>query len=134
VELVLNSVPNTIGKDGRVLTSGPLKLDSVSHRAAWDGKEVRLTLTEFEIVKLIVSRAGQDVEFKEIHALIHEEGFAVGYGPEGYRGNVRTFIKRIRQKFCEIDKAFEAFENYPGFGYRWSLQNNDPGHLKYPEK
>jgi two-component system response regulator ChvI len=32
---------------------------------------------------------------------------------------VRTFIKRIRQKFREIDPEFDQIENYPGFGYRW---------------
>ena len=42
-----------------------------------------------------------------------------GEGPEGYRANVRTFIKRIRQKFRNIDPQFEQIENYPGFGYRW---------------
>src|SRR3546814_4070976 len=28
-------------------------------------------------------------------------------------------IKRIRQKFREVDDNFEEIENYPGFGYRW---------------
>ena len=38
----------------------------------------------------------------------------------GYRANVRAFIKRIRQKFRDVDTAFTQIENYPGFGYRWN--------------
>jgi len=41
-------------------------------------------------------------------------------GEIGYRANVRAFIKRIRQKFRDVDPEFTQIENYPGFGYRWS--------------
>ncbi len=47
------------------------------------------------------------------------EGFIAGIGEEGYRANVRAFIKRIRQKFRDVDGEFDSIENYPGFGYRW---------------
>jgi two-component system response regulator ChvI len=33
--------------------------------------------------------------------------------------NVRSSIKRIRNKFRECDPAFAEIENYAGFGYRW---------------
>jgi two-component system response regulator ChvI len=45
---------------------------------------------------------------------------------DGYRANVRTFIKRIRQKFREVDPEFDAIENYAGFGYRWSAAPDKP--------
>ena len=51
--------------------------------------------------------------------VIHGAGFAAGEGAEGYRSNVRAFIKRIREKFTTIDPDFDAIQNYPGFGYRW---------------
>jgi two-component system response regulator ChvI len=59
------------------------------------------------------------VRYRDIYDLVRGEGFTAGVGPEGYRANVRTFIKRIRQKFREIDERFDSIENYPGFGYRW---------------
>ncbi len=40
-------------------------------------------------------------------------------GAEGYRANVRTFIKRIRKKFRDLDPDFDQIHNYAGFGYRW---------------
>jgi two-component system response regulator ChvI len=50
---------------------------------------------------------------------VHGEGFVAGEGAEGYRANVRTMIKRIRQKFRNVDETFDEIRNYPGFGYRW---------------
>ena len=50
---------------------------------------------------------------------MHGVGFAAGEGEIGFRANVRAFIKRIRQKFRDVDSGFTHIENYPGFGYRW---------------
>ncbi len=107
------------GDGSVVMTVGSLELNLESNRAFWRQGQVELTLTEFEIVRFLVSRAGQDIRYREIYDLVHGKGFVAGEGPEGYRANVRTFIKRIRQKFRNIDSNFEQIENYPGFGYRW---------------
>lgn len=126
VDIILSGVrtpaANSNGRNGGdddAIVVGSLELRPKIHRAQWEGQEVPLTLTEFDIVKLMASRAGSDVHFKDIHHLVHGEGFSLGFGPEGYRGNVRTFIKRIRKKFREVDGQFDAIENYAGYGYRW---------------
>jgi two-component system response regulator ChvI len=111
--------PTNGGATEEQLILGPLELNLKSHRALWDGREIPLTLSEFNIVHLMASRAGSDVRYRDIYDLVRGEGFTAGVGPEGYRANVRTFIKRIRQKFRELDDRFDAIENYPGFGYRW---------------
>jgi two-component system response regulator ChvI len=98
---------------------GPLELRADSCRALWLGREVSLTLTEFHVVALLAAKAGGDVSYREIYDVVRGEGFIAGIGSEGYRSNVRTMVKRIRQKFRDLDPAFDALENYPGFGYRW---------------
>lgn len=98
---------------------GPLELRADSCRALWHGREVPLTLTEFHVVALLADKAGGDVSYREIYDVVRGEGFIAGIGSEGYRSNVRTMVKRIRQKFRDLDPAFDALENYPGFGYRW---------------
>lgn len=103
---------------------GDLELDQNSSRALWRGKPVPLTLREFRIVALLASRAGRDVTYRDIYDVVHGEGFVAGYGVDGYRANVRTFIKRVRQKFREADDGFEQIENYPGFGYRWRVSDH----------
>ena len=81
-----------------------------------------LTLTEFEIVRLIAERPGRDVRYREIYDVVRGSGFVAGAGEDGYRANVRAFIKRIRQKFREVDDGFDRIENYAGFGYRWRVE------------
>ena len=113
------AVATQSGDESLELVIGGLQLKLDSSRAFWRGGQVELTLTEFEIVRFLASRTGQDIRYREIYDLVHGRGFVAGEGPEGYRANVRTFIKRIRQKFRNIDAKFEHIENYPGFGYRW---------------
>jgi two-component system response regulator ChvI len=103
----------------RSLAVEPLALDLDSHRITWKGGDVELTLTEFEIIHVLASRTGKDVSYRELYDLVHGEGFVAGEGAEGYRANVRTMIKRIRQKFRNVDGEFDEIRNYPGFGYRW---------------
>lgn len=98
---------------------GRLTLKTEAKRAHWQGREVALSLGEFEVVALLASKAGIDVSYREIYNTVQTEGFIAGQGAEGYRTNVRALIKRIRRKFADVDPGFAALENYPGFGYRW---------------
>lgn len=88
-------------------------------RALWRGVQVPLTVTEFNIVKVLASRAGDEVSYRDIYNVVHGDEFVAGDGINGYRTNVRALIKRIRQKFRDLDGGFAEVENYPGFGYRW---------------
>jgi len=102
------------------LRLGRLELRFDTGRALWAGRAVDLTLTEFKILALLAERAGQDVGYREIYDLVHGKDFIAGHGAEGYRANVRTFIKRIRKKFRDSDPDFDRIDNYAGFGYRWT--------------
>ncbi len=62
------------------------------------------------------------MSYRELYDLVHGKGFFAGFGDDGYRTNVRTFIKRIRQKFRKTDNSFASIENYGGFGYRWAAR------------
>lgn len=104
---------------GEIMRIGPLELRFDINRAAWEGNPLDLTLTEFKIVALMALRADEDVGYREIYDLVHGKDFVAGYGDDGYRANVRTFIKRIRKKFRDVDPEFDQIHNYAGFGYRW---------------
>lgn len=101
------------------LEVGPLSVDPASARAHWRSERVPLTLNEFRLVDLMARHAGRDVSYRQLYDCVHGEGFVAGPGEDGYRGNVRTLIKRIRHKFRDLDPDFDAIETYPGFGYRW---------------
>ena len=84
-------------------------------------------LTEFAIVHFLVARPGADVTYRQIYDLVRGKDFIAGYGPDGFRSNVRSFIKRIRKKFRDVDPEFDHIENYPGFGYRWRDEGGGDG-------
>jgi two-component system response regulator ChvI len=113
------SLPGEVGAQTGLFHRGELELRGDTSRVFWQGKEVSLSVTEYKMVALLATRAGQDVRYRDLYDLVHGSGFVAGYGAEGYRSNVRAFVKRIRQKFREADSAFDEIENYSGFGYRW---------------
>lgn len=98
---------------------GDLELRTETSRATWRGKLVDLTLTEFNIVSALAAANDRDVTYRQIYDLARGTDFVAGYGDDGYKVNVRSFIKRIRQKFRAVDPEFDAIVNYPGYGYRW---------------
>jgi two-component system response regulator ChvI len=112
---------NDAGQPGasEPIACGKLTLNTDNARAYWDGVDVDLTLTEFKIVFLLVSRAGEYVTYRSVYDSVRYTGFVAGNGEEGFRTNVRSSIKRIRNKFRQLDDGFCDIENYPAFGYRW---------------
>jgi two-component system response regulator ChvI len=106
-------------RQSEVLVCGPLLLRLGTSRALWHNQQVDLTLTRFNIVHLLVSRIGNPVSYRDIYDVVHRHGFIAGNGIDGYRANVRTLIKRIRQNFRDIDNSFDAIRNLSSLGYRW---------------
>jgi two-component system response regulator ChvI len=98
---------------------GKLLLRPQTSRAFWNGVDVGLTLGEYNIVRLLASNVGRYVTYRAIYDRLHYEGFIAGTGDDGYRANVRSAIKRIRNKFGTCDPTFGEIENYTGFGYSW---------------
>jgi len=101
------------------LHCGKLHLKPRISRAFWNDVDVNLTLTEFNVIRLLASNIGNHVSYRAVYDCMHHVGFIAGSGEHGYRTNVRSTIKRIRNKFRQIDTTFDAIENYPSFGYRW---------------
>jgi two-component system, OmpR family, response regulator ChvI len=104
---------------GETQHCGRLMLKPRVSRAFWDAIDVNLTVSEFNVVRLLVSNVGNHVTYREVYDCMHSVGFIAGSGEEGYRTNVRSAIKRIRNKFRFVDPEFAEAENYPSFGYRW---------------
>jgi two-component system response regulator ChvI len=95
------------------------KLVLESSRAYWNQVDVDLTRGEYNIVYLLASKAGSFVTYRAVYDRLRYEGFIAGTGEDGFRANVRSAIKRIRNKFRACDPTFDKIENYTGFGYCW---------------
>src|SRR5262245_50347064 len=98
---------------------GKLVLDPLVCRVFWDGADVGLTVGEYKNVLLLASNVGHAVSNRAIYDKLHYEGFIAGHGTDGYRTNVRSYIKRIRKKFVKLDPTFAEIEAFEGFGYCW---------------
>jgi two-component system response regulator ChvI len=105
--------------DASELRVGRLTLRIKVGRACWDDADVGLTVTEFNILRLLAGQAGEYMTYRALYDCVHREGFVAGSGEEGFRTNVRSSMKRIRNKFRALDHDFDEIENFPGFGYRW---------------
>jgi two-component system response regulator ChvI len=102
-------------KEGRIC--GKLVLQD--SRAFWNGTDLDLTIGEYRIIELLRSRPGRYVSYRAIYDRLRHKGFVAGLGPNGYRVNVRSAVKRIRNKFRALDPKFQEIECYRAFGYRW---------------
>jgi two-component system, OmpR family, response regulator ChvI len=99
------------------MTCGNLKLHGA--RAFWNGVDLGLTIGEYKMVELLASRPGHFFTYRAIYDRLRHEGFVAGEGPHGHWANVRSAIKRLRNKFRAFDSVFDEIENYSGFGYCW---------------
>ena len=98
---------------------GRLHLRSEDRRAYWNGLDVGVSHREYNLVHMLVSDVGQYKTYRAIYDRLHHVGFIAGSGNDGYRANVRSVIKRIRNKFRALDPAFDEIESYTAFGYCW---------------
>jgi two-component system, OmpR family, response regulator ChvI len=95
------------------LTRGKLALDPQRHECTWDGKPVRLTVTEFLILQCLAQRPGF---VKSRDSLMD-----AAYDDQVYVDDrtIDSHIKRLRKKFKQVDDSFEAIETLYGVGYRY---------------
>ena len=95
------------------LVRGKLALDPQRHECTWEGKPVRLTVTEFLILYALAQRPGV---VKSRNALMD-----AAYDDQVYVDDrtIDSHIKRLRKKFKVVDDDFEMIETLYGVGYRF---------------
>jgi two-component system OmpR family response regulator len=89
-----------------------LRIDEDRKEVAWQGRPISLTLTEFWILLCLVRRPGH---VKNHDQLMEAASVIVT------KNAIAAHIRRIRDKFREIDPAFDAIRSEYGMGYRWQL-------------
>lgn len=104
-----------------VRPTSKLLRDDVGHRAYWNGADVGLTAGEYRLLTALVFASGQCVGYRQLYTAMSKRppGFVTGQGDWGYKGNVRSMAKRVRQKFLALDPSFACIVNFAGVGYFW---------------
>ncbi len=107
-----NAVP-AAGDKKEALVRGKLALDPQRHECTWDGKPVRLTVTEFLILQALAQRPGF---VKSRDSLMD-----AAYDDQVYVDDrtIDSHIKRLRKKFKVVAGDFDAIETLYGVGYRY---------------
>ena len=93
-----------------VIKRGPLSLDMNRFSVHWLDQPVDLTLTEFWIVHSLAKRPGH---VKNREQLMEDAKIVVD------DATITSHVKRIRNKFLQIDPTFESIDTVYGMGYRW---------------
>ena len=125
IELILTGYKTKAAQQPAGAEQNTAKFDDLilrynSRRATWKQINIGLTLTGIQYHRLSCRACRPRRQLsRDLRHRSRREGFMAGDGDVGYRTNVRSFIKRICQKFRDIDPDFSQIKNYPSFGYRW---------------
>ncbi len=98
-------------EDGRNVSHGRLRLDLEGWRALWNEIEIALTVTEFQILRLLASMPGRVFSRDAIIDRLHGPGFAVT------DRTIDSHIRNLRGKFAKAG-ADDLIETRAGIGYR----------------
>jgi two-component system response regulator ChvI len=97
----------------KAIKRGRLTLDPARHDCLWDNKPVRLTVTEFLLLQSLAARPG--------FVKSRDNLMDAAYDDQVYVDDrtIDSHIKRMRKKFRQVDKTFDAIETLYGVGYRY---------------
>ena len=97
----------------KAIKRGKLTLDPARHASLWEGKPVRLTVTEFLLLQALAQRPGFVKSRDNLMDAAYEDQVYVD------DRTIDSHIKRMRKKFRQVDPEFDAIETLYGVGYRY---------------
>ncbi|MDO8910820.1 MAG: response regulator transcription factor [Phenylobacterium sp.] len=97
----------------RALKRGKLTLDPARHDCLWEGRPVKLTVTEFLLLQSLAQRPG--------FVKSRDNLMDAAYDDQVYVDDrtIDSHVKRMRKKFRVVDPEFDAIETLYGVGYRY---------------
>lgn len=99
--------------NAKSLKRGKLVMDAARHECTWDGKPVRLTVTEFLLLHALAQRPG--------FVKSRDNLMDAAYDDQVYVDDrtIDSHVKRMRKKFRQVDPTFDSIETLYGVGYRY---------------
>jgi two-component system response regulator ChvI len=101
------------GTGSKAIKRGRLTLDPARHDCLWEGRPVKLTVTEFLLLQSLAQRPG--------FVKSRDNLMDAAYDDQVYVDDrtIDSHIKRMRRKFRQVDADFDAIETLYGVGYRY---------------
>jgi two-component system response regulator ChvI len=112
--------PPGLPAQARSLRAGALVLDEESFRASWEGRELRLTITEFRMLAALAARPGA--------ARTREQLLEAAFPEDAYQSDraADCHIKRLRRKLEQAGAPEGCIETVYGLGYRYHALDGSP--------
>ncbi|NND00826.1 MAG: response regulator [Gammaproteobacteria bacterium] len=98
--------------NSELLVIGELTIDEDRMSIRWRGQELSLTLTEFWLIESMARHPG--------HVKTYENMMQITRQSYVERNTINGYIRRIRNKFKEIDPDFKNIQTIFGVGYKWN--------------
>jgi two-component system KDP operon response regulator KdpE len=99
-------------EENAVFVSGPLQVDLANRQVLLGGKEIKMTPTEYALLRLLVRNAGKVVT----HRQILKEVWGPNYGDQTHY--LRVYMAHLREKLEANSSRPELLLTEPGVGYR----------------
>ena len=107
------AAPGAAAQGSKAIKRGKLTLDPARHDCLWDGRPVKLTVTEFLLLQALAQRPGFVKSRDSLMDAAYEDQVYVD------DRTIDSHIKRMRKKFRSVDLEFDAIETLYGVGYRY---------------
>ena len=97
----------------KAIRRGKLSMDPARHESMWEGRPVKLTVTEFLLLQALAQRPG--------FVKSRDNLMDAAYDDQVYVDDrtIDSHIKRLRKKFKMVDTDFDMIETLYGVGYRF---------------
>lgn len=118
VGAVLRRLGSPAVASGSVITAGPLTIDRGAHRVEVEGREVRLTATEYHLLLTLAERRGRVQSRAQLLETVWQAH------PDIQTRTVDMHMRRLRSK---LGPAAYLLETARGFGYRFRATDSLPG-------
>jgi len=110
---IVDSLANRADQEEEnILVINDLSINEDSMSIRWQEQELSLTLTEFWLIESMARHPG--------HVKTYENMMTITRQSYVERNTINGYIRRIRNKFKEIDPEFKHIQTVFGVGYKWN--------------
>lgn len=100
------------------LVFGSISINDATHQVMIDNRELKLTPSEFELLKGMMAHPGRVFSRNELIRRVQ------GYDFEGYDRTIDTHIKNLRKKIAKILPEQEIISAVYGVGYKLNMKSD----------
>lgn len=99
-------------QEDALIVAGDCQLNLDRMTVHWQEQPIELTVTEFWVIHALAKNPGH---VKSRQQLMDAANVVLD------DNTITSHVKRIRKKFLQVDKSFNAIQTAYGMGYRWVL-------------